>query len=504
MIPDPRIIDNIKKLKELGMSETDIKDNLVKMGLSPTDCDELIATAFDRVKPAPKIEEKITVESAKPEPKVAEKKEEKINSSELPDNLFDENLDISSLKEEEPIIDTTKDIPDITKGLDIAVLEEPIATKSAEVISKITTTPLPETNRDIWGSGLATTINTKLNEIDLKQTKMEEFLKLRISEEIDKYKKIQETSKQLLLSKINETVVEQTHDINAQLTKQLAQLKVEQVKLNKKADEIESGKKEIDDLIKKLQTFQSQMIENNNISQENINKIIATTTVKLNAKIKEINDILALQSRITQGLVKNTQTAITDEIKKLNDFKEDINKKINPQQLYDKLNQLETFKQQLASRYEARFENIKTEFFVKAREAFKEEINQELKEVNAVKDTIVAKTDPELISKKIEELDAFQTHLLSAIDGKISQSLKIYESAINQELKEKSNKADEEMKKIENAIVTLDIAKEKINELNMFKDQFIAIIDKNIEKMNNTSSLIERKIKEIEGKQKMI
>jgi hypothetical protein len=47
MIQDPRIIENIKKLKELGMSKEDIKENLLKMGLASKDCDELITTAFN-------------------------------------------------------------------------------------------------------------------------------------------------------------------------------------------------------------------------------------------------------------------------------------------------------------------------------------------------------------------------------------------------------------------------------------------------------------------------
>ncbi|MFA5745511.1 MAG: hypothetical protein WCX82_01550 [archaeon] len=521
MIPDPRIIENIQKLKDLGMSKDDIKSNLIKMGLSSSDCDELIINAFNGT-----VEKKEEIIIPKPtiakESNIANSvsKEEKIDTTELPDNLFDDDTDIGTLKDENQILDikdTSKEIPDITKGLGVdelnysesdykSTIEESkpfynLNNKAQTNSKNITTTP---TNSDIWGSGLATTINSKLNEIDLKQAKMEEFLKLRIAEEIEKYKRIQETSKQLLTTKINEDVTTQTHEINTQLTRQLAQLKVEQIKINKKTEEITNGKKEIEELTKHMQSFQTQLVDQNTVSQENVNKIIATTTVKLNAKIKEINDILALQSRITQGLIKNTQTAIGGEITKLNEFKENIDKKINPQQLYDKLNQLELFKQQLANRYETRFENVKTEFLVKAREAFKDEINKDLKDIKTVRDTIVAKSDPELINKKIEELNTFQTHLLSAIDEKISQSLKVYESVITQEIKGKSNAIDEEIKKIENAMITLDLAKEKVTELNMFKDQFIAIIDKNIEKINTTFSLLENKIKEMEENQKKL
>ena len=68
MIQDPRIIDNIKKLKELGMSDEDIKGNLIKMGLSSEDCDELIAasngneTIKEEKEPKKKIEKRRTSE----------------------------------------------------------------------------------------------------------------------------------------------------------------------------------------------------------------------------------------------------------------------------------------------------------------------------------------------------------------------------------------------------------------------------------------------------------
>lgn len=548
MIQDPRIIDNIKKLKELGMSDKDIKDNLIKMNLSPEDCDELITAAA-----ATNTENKELPKEQKTPEKETKKKErtqketttvsvepKNVENKELPDNLFDEGNNIGALKEEVPfsIKDDFSEIPDITKGLDLDQLsnteinfesidlppiekpEEPKKSKAKEIIKsidldKINASKLIDTkpsdtlkeldaNANLWGSGLATTLNARLNEIDEKQAHFEQLLKKKIEDEVNKFKQIQDTSKQLLIQKIDEELTNRTSNINSQLTKQLAQIKIELIKINKKSDQMTSGKQEVEDLIKNLQNIQTQVIENNNKSQENINKMILSTSVKLNTKIKEINDILALQSKITQGLIKNTQTAIADEVKKLTAFKDDLEGKINPQQMYDKLNQLETFKQQLASRYETRFENIKKEFLIKAKESFKEEIETELKEIKNVKDTIVAKTDPKLISDKLEELESFQNHLLSAIDEKISQSLKIYQSAMTQDIYSKAKTIDEEVIKVENAILKLGDAEDKIKELDQFKEQFIAIVDKNIEKMNTTYNKFEQKLKEIEDKQKMM
>lgn len=555
MIQDPRIIENIKKLRELGMSDKDIKDNLIKMNLSPSDCEELLAAASGTVVQEKTEDETPKEKENKPKEKTSkipepEKKEipksedtEKILDAvtELPDNLFDDENPTTPLEENNFFINSEEtELPDITKGLDLdklnntninideePVMEEekeeapkPIKKRTASMIKSIDldklnpdklldTKPSEElksldSSANLWSSGIATTINSRLNEIDSKQEEFEELVKKRISEELDKLKKIQETSKQLLIQRIDEQLTEKTTAVSAQLTKQLAQIKVELIKINKKSEQMSTGRQEVEELIKNLQAIQAQVIENNNKSQENINKMIISTTTKLNTKMKEINDILALQSKITQGLIKNTQSTVVEEVKKLEAFKTELEGKINPQQMYDKLNQLETFKQQLSNRYETRFENIKKEFLLKAKDAFKEEIETQLKEMKNLKETIVAKTDPKLISDKIEELDSFQNQLIAAIDEKISQSFKIYQAGVNQEMANKSKALDEEVNKMENAMLKLSDAEEKMNDLDKFKEQFIAIIDKNIEKMNQTYSKFEKKLLELEEKQKQM
>lgn len=533
MIPDPRIIENIKKLKSLGMSDKEIKDNLVKMGLSDTDCDELIKSSHTNDE---KKDEEISF--AKPQNTV--KKEtvaSAFRTNEIPDDFFNSDSDeISELKnsvQELPDTDKTEiteadsSLPDITKDLDLDKLnttkedtniEENISEKiysdfneklnNLEKAKKTTIEPLKEpeifkpqtikANQNVWETGLATTINTKLSEIEQKQTRMEEYLKTRIDQELEKYKKIQETNKQLLLSKITEMISQQEQAANIQITKQLAMLKIEQAKLNKKIEEINSGKNELETVIGNVNELGTQLQQNNKVVQDNLNKLTITTTTKINAKLKEINDILALQSRITQGLVKNTQNAITEEVKKLNDFKEKVSSQINPKELYEKLSELESFKQKLATRYEDRFELVKREFLTKAKDAYKNEIEKQFLELNNVKNTIVSKTDPEIITKKINELSDFQKLLLESIDEKISGALNIYESAITQEIKGKIRTIDQVSEKLESEIKKIQIAQDKINEIDQFKEQFIAIIDKNIEKMNKTMKLVENKIKDVE------
>lgn len=531
MIPDPRIIENIKKLKSLGMSDKEIKDNLLKMGLSEKDCDDLLNSDSKKEEPL-KLDQNGSKEISISNP---EEKKVTVASAfkkeEIPSDFFNSDSDeISDLKQgvkelsdeekEESKKETEEELPDITKDLDLDLLDrkekgdliseevydkfnekiEDLQKKeNTKKITKPTIAPIDiKGDQNIWETGLATTINTKLSEIESKQEKIEEYLKSKIDQELIKYKKIQETNKQLLVSKLTDMISQQEQAANIQITKQLAMIKIEQAKLNKKIEEINSGKSELQKTINNVNELGEQLEGNSKIIQDNINKLTITTTTKINVKLKEINDILALQSRITQGLIKNTQSAINTEVKKLNEFKEKISSQINPKELYDKLSELESFKQKLANRYEDRFERVKREFLVKAKEAYKNDIDKQFLELNNLKNTIVSKTDPEIISKKIDELVDFKKTLLESIDEKISGALNIYESAITQEIKGKIRTVDEVKEKVESEIKKIQIAQDKINEIDKFKEQFIAVIDKNIEKMNQTMKIIENKMKNIE------
>lgn len=531
MIPDPRIIENIKKLKSLGMSDKEIKENLLKMGLSEKDCDDLLNSDSKKEEPL-KLDQNGSKEISISNP---EEKKVTVASAfkkeEIPSDFFNSDSDeISDLKQgvkelsdeekEESKKETEEELPDITKDLDLDLLDrkekgdliseevydkfnekiEDLQKKeNTKKITKPTIAPIDiKGDQNIWETGLATTINTKLSEIETKQEKIEEYLKSKIDQELIKYKKIQETNKQLLVSKLTDMISQQEQAANIQITKQLAMIKIEQAKLNKKIEEINSGKSELQKTINNVNELGEQLEGNSKIIQDNINKLTITTTTKINVKLKEINDILALQSRITQGLIKNTQSAINTEVKKLNEFKEKISSQINPKELYDKLSELESFKQKLANRYEDRFERVKREFLVKAKEAYKNDIDKQFLELNNLKNTIVSKTDPEIISKKIDELVDFKKTLLESIDEKISGALNIYESAITQEIKGKIRTVDEVKEKVESEIKKIQIAEDKINEIDKFKEQFIAVIDKNIEKMNQTMKLIENKMKNIE------
>jgi hypothetical protein len=130
----------------------------------------------------------------------------------------------------------------------------------------------------------------------------------------------------------------------------------------------------------------------------------------------------------------------------------------------------------------------------KAKLAIKSEVNNELQELNKIREEIVSKTDPEKIEKKLVELKKMEEELIDSVDVKIQQSLKIHQASINAEFKDKMKEIDNYRDNLEKSKGLSRELEDKIKEIDKFKQQFIAVIDENIEKMNqNMKLLLEQK-----------
>lgn len=543
MIADDRVIENILKLKELGMTNKEIIDNLIKIGLSEEDSQNLI-NKTEKINKSKTDDNKIKTEdkdNSKTQtiPNNEEKKIEKTvevkKQNEIPTDFFaskneKKELDIPIIKKETKMpdfnINTNENIILPTPKFDNFEEEDTQASKFENKDfkkEKIQTPKFDDLNFEqgnvfdniestqdnydsVWQTGILTTINSKLNELEAKQKKFEEDLKQKIASEIKKINTIQLSSKQILYNNITEVLSKEKTQIDTKIITELAKFKIIEAKLNSKISTIEENKGKLNELIKNAEAKNIEI--NNNLidnkektkkiiaeTQQNITQIISTITTKLNDKIKEINTTLALQSRITQGLVKNTQQSVEQQIRELVDFEKNIRSQIDPKKLYSKLEELDNFKTTLSNRFEERFENVKLEFLNKAKNAMTRQIEKELEELNKVRTEIAEKTDPEKITRKLKELKVFEEDLLISIDEKISQSLKLYESSINQEFKSKMNDVKKTESKLQEKLVLAEILQEKIDELDNFKKQFIAVIDKNIEKMNENMKYLNERIK---------
>ena len=94
------------------------------------------------------------------------------------------------------------------------------------------------------------------------------------------------------------TVVEFLKDDKLWKQEEIISLLKERVRV---LEHIDNEKKEIDELIRKLHDTNENTKKLQRDTESKLAKVVATTTLKLNEKIRQINDTLALQSRITKG-----------------------------------------------------------------------------------------------------------------------------------------------------------------------------------------------------------
>jgi len=528
---DERILENIKKLKSLGMPDNEIVDNLINIGLSKEESEKLVSNSNTDEKPKSELQEKIN--NIKEKKQTTKNKTKKVDEKkEIPDDFFsDESGEVidTPMEDAEDDFSETEELSElknISKDKDEKIdfdldLKSKIKEDENDIYKKYEdinqddlykkyTTPTVNNNdendgdKNVWQKGLATTINSKLTELENKQKQIEAEIKAKIDSEISKTSQFQERAHKDIIKMINNVVNSEVEKINTKVITEMAKLKIIEAKINSKIQIIDKDKNNVKELTGEFETLKEDLKHNiletkkrtdliTTGTEENITKILTTMTVKLNEKIKEINSTLSLQSKITEGLIKNTQNAIGTEIKKLNDFQKDIKTQIDPKRIYDKINELEDFKIKLSNRYEERFEKVKNEFLQKAKVAIKSEVEEDLSEINKIKHEIVEKTDPERIEKKLIELKKIEEDLVNTIDQKIEQSLKIYEASITTEFKGKMNEIDTYKSNLEKSVELQKTLEDKIKEIDRFKKQFIAVIDENIEKMNQNMSVVMKK-----------
>ena len=193
MIADDRVVENIKKLQELGMSHDEIIENLVRMGLSKEESTELIKKAEldinknkKPVESTPKKEEKNVVKVD--EKNIIKVEDEIPKTREIPDDFF-ENDELPTQIVDVPETDFLADeMNNVSKGLEMDTLEDMSKNESSSgMIDKATISSInvgslnqdykPEIdfkdstseNIDIWQRGIITAINMKLTELENKQ-----------------------------------------------------------------------------------------------------------------------------------------------------------------------------------------------------------------------------------------------------------------------------------------------------------------------------------------------
>src|SRR3989338_3756751 len=470
------LLDSVKKLLALeGVSEKDIIENLKSVGLSPEQSAELIKEAKGG-KPSSEEEKQAT-------PKLAEGFKQ-AKSKEFED--FEEEI----IKGKgEPVEKEPEEKEEVAEEPEFE--EELISEAEEEKEKKEKPKPLKERTASeeiehadigkLWETGVLTTVDAKLEEMkDLKRdidAVIESRVQAAVEKESGKIKAFFDAQRELNSSKMEALVKEKTQEFSELVNSKVSELKqvnsaIQQASarleakqqvhsellaaINEKVSEVEKLKARISS------SASSEMAE----AREKIEGFVKEAQKKLNDLDLRVTRTLELESKIAEGLLKDAENKIENIVdsktagidrrisEKINELNS-IQEKVDPKKVEDKLAQL-------------------------VRDASKR-----------LDEQVAGKIQPlsREVEAKINDLETLQ----SSVDPKVMES----------RLRELENRFQKDAYALRG----------KMEDFNLFKEQFINIVEKNTSTFNKAikefnderlkqSKLIEAKMKELEDFEK--
>lgn len=363
---DEIIIESIKKLMSLNMSDDEIIGSLIDAGVDY----ETAQASLDEVK-------------------------YKKNETENKKRVIDSKDKITE----------TKDIAENTPEDD-----------DNENTSEEDSDNLEDTSLGIWQEGVLTTINQKLDEIEQKGENLDKNIEQKVQNitetEIKKMKIILDSQRTLLLSKINSSLDSQIKEITTKLDAALQNIQKINRETQQKLDELSKSKEKIDtvqsnliaqmDEFNKIRDKTQEIVENMKTKMETeVKSISEQYDLKISEVDKKLNNAISLSTKILDSLVIATK-------KKLESYYDKTSEEIIAQikERINKEDYLKDQKEDYLIKLEGMEKTIETKVNQKVSEYLAKltEIDTRLNEVrninNNIEDTIAIKVDDYFAKKK--------------------------------------------------------------------------------------------------------
>jgi len=511
------LLESIRRLFQLNVSDEEIVIELQDVGLSADDARQLIIEARGETQAQqqaaqPKKLSEMTAEERRDFratrrggraeeimiPKEMLKQAEKV----IAQKEKQTEKELAEEKEEEP----EEEVEEEVKAVPARKAKEKFAGKTK--------------SEDIWEKGILTTINEKLEQIEGIEENINKVIDLKLQKLFEKEAKknrvLFDSEYSLLLEKINSTLVQKTEEFNKMMKAKMLELD----KASKNYLDLmqrESAKKQItqgliEDLNSKIEEItktRKRMQEQFSAETEKVKAQSSTFSGDIEGKIEEmeekVNKALELEVKITEGLVADTEDKIKEfilkkeaeitkefsgikgrpaqqedvmkflaEVKKFDAFKQDLQN-----QVAQSKNELENIKGELKKLIAAQMVEASTETEAKINELF-EERKDELK---AFGKDLTKKLNLNELAQKMEELNLFKDQFIKIIDKNVSE-LKQTKQGMEEETDKKSKLIDSKINAIDR----------KMKELSEFEKNFAKEMGLQVEK------LIEKKKKTAEVK----
>lgn len=431
---DP-LLESVKKLVSMGVSDKEILDNLLSMGSSKSQAQDLLK----RAKNAP-LEEKRKMES---------------------DILSSQGFEEDS-KPEKPLAPSF-DLAAGTSGDDLSGREKKML--------------------ELWEKGILATVDSKLSEMEKIKREIDRSLEKKAEaayeKEVKKLSSVFESQRVLALEKSTSVLDQKKKDFESLIDAKISELK----KLNSMSEEylkkLESQSKFNQSLIEEIDSKVSGLEELKGRFLKDFNKTLAEYSSKIEKFLKEaedkrnelnqrINRSLNLETKIVEGLLTDAQNKIDNlAISKATELEGVINSKISA-----KSQGLEAIFDQ---------EQKKTnKFFLDT----KKEVEEVVKKIEQKEKQI----DVDRIKATMEELEAFRKQFVSTTK-KMGDS---FEKA----KKELSELIETREQMIEKKVKLIDAKMEELTQFEKgFAEQMGLTIETLVAKKNDSESVLKHEKK---------
>ncbi|MFH1239696.1 MAG: hypothetical protein V1672_00595 [Candidatus Diapherotrites archaeon] len=496
------ILDSIKKLIALNVLDEEILLNLKEIGVSESEANDLISEAKG-IPVKKKEQEEIEKDSGKVMRDVA------INLAEASKDIAAEN----EISEEEAMENTEE----IVAGLD-DLEEDPKPKKKTEKtihksVPKSVQKPKPVPHvqapqvivhrsvnlNKLWEKGILVTVDQKVHEMKKLREEIDAILDAKIKASVDKglmqEKLIFESQQKLMADRVNskldskvgeiteiiDTKIREMKTLNESVRNNMHELERKEAQYKATFNEIESKMSDLQNTKQKLvQDLTADMIRNKSDAQE----FLENATSKMQEIDERVSRTLELESNIAEGVVKDANDKIdqlalekTEQIKAEIDVEMQalriLRDKVNPERINKQLDTFEEISKRLAEEQKIVFKGLdsrvesKLKAFDKSAQEKLDEKEGKLKGLKELAEYKIDqamqehKTDYEkIVSDKLDELDSFKEELLSEIDP--------------------------------------DSFKIAMKDLELFKQQFVKVIENNVGKFNNSINALNEQSKNVE------
>ncbi|MEW6294923.1 MAG: hypothetical protein AB1467_01345 [Candidatus Diapherotrites archaeon] len=464
------LLESIRRLFQLNVSDEEIVIELQDVGLSAEDARELIREARGETKAQQAVQPKKLSEMTAEERRDfrATRRGGKAEEIMIPQEVLKQAEKAISQKEKQ----TEKELTEEEEPEEVE--EEVKAGPPRKTKEKFAGREKPG---GIWEKGILTTINEKLEEIEGIEENinkvMDSKLQKLFEKEAKKNKVLFDSEYSLLLEKINSTLAQKTEEFNKMMKAKMLELD----KASKNYLDLmqkESAKKQITQgLIEELNSKIEDITKTRKKMQEQFSAEIdkvkaqsASFSGNIEGKIDEmeekINKALELEVKITEGLVADAE----DKIKEFISRKEgEITKEFSG---------------------------------IKGRPAQQEDVTRFLAEVKKL-DSFKQSLQDQVTQSK-NELENIKGELKKLIAAQMVEASTETENKINELFEERKDELKAFGKDLTKKLNLNEFA-QKMEELNLFKDQFIKMIDKNVSELKQTRQEIEE---ETDKKSKLI